>query len=165
MRLRRLLVPLMFCYLLIAIWGSTLSSNCSLLFDPGPLRCAACKLYDVFDFWVREPLAVLVCLLPVRSSPREASPSTPCVPIAATIWLLPEPAVRVRGCELEKLALRLYVPAELGWFVLGRPPGELAIRSCSVAADWLLRCIISLCWTSASTPRPPCGGIRLLTTS
>ena len=60
MRLTRLLLPLMFCCLLIAICGTMFSSNCSLL-EPGPPpRCAACMLYEVVDFWVRDPLAVLV---------------------------------------------------------------------------------------------------------
>jgi len=44
MRAMRLLLPLMFCCLLIAIYGNMFSSNCSLL-EPGPPpRCAACML-------------------------------------------------------------------------------------------------------------------------
>jgi hypothetical protein len=48
----------------------------------------------VFDFWVRDPLAVFV-YLPFTWSSLAASPSTPCIPIAL-FWVF-ELAVRVRG--------------------------------------------------------------------
>ena len=157
MRPTRLFVPLMFGCRLTAIWGNMLSSNCSLL-DPGPPRWTACRLNEVCDFWVREPLAVLVW----RSS-RLASPSTPCTPTAWTGFPL-EPAVSVRGCELEKLALRRYVVAEAG--ALARTPLVPSRKtSWSELATEFFRWVRSLCCTSAKTPRPPCGGMRLLTTS
>ena len=150
MRPMRLLVPLMFCCRLTAIYGSTLfSSNCSLLEVCPTPRCAACILYEVFDFWVREPLAVFVWRLPPSSSRVASPPSTPC------IWFW-EPAVSVRGCELEKLALRRYVDAEEGWLpAMGRLPAGSRSISYSFAELGALRCTSSLCWTSARTPSPP----------